>query len=494
MYQELPIDVVRPAADNLRRRVGDVSDIVASIPTHGIIEPLVVAPQDDGTYLIVAGHRRHAAAIKAELSTVPCVVRAMTDEERVLAALIENGARNDLRATEEAGGYFRLVEAGWTIKDLAAAVGRSPRHVSTRLSLLQLPAAVRSKVDQGKVSIADATELLRLKNHPQALKEVTARLAEEDYDSDVAWTVHHALREIERQERRTAVVEELSAKGVAVIDHDGYGPPPGLALLGRYGGIELDAQAHADESCHVVVVTSNGDQHPACNDAKRHAKKGASELKITKPARVESDHDRQHKADHKALRESARERGEYLSQLLHRRLPKASVTSLVMRAFLHSANQAPAKAACDLLGIEAPNASQDYYGARAVDALVRYANDGEAQLQRTALALAFALAEEHMGASWGAIGWAQPSVLAHLEFLEASGYERSDFENDRIEQAADALEERARERQRWAERRAAQVATSVGEPGTTGDDVAVEGPIDDHGGEPPAEEVMDHSG
>ena len=105
MYQDLPTEAVRPAEDNLRRRVGDVSDIVASIPTHGIIEPLVVSPQDDGTYLIVAGHRRHAAAVKAGLDTVPCVVRSMSDEERVLAALIENGLRHDLRPTEEAGGY-----------------------------------------------------------------------------------------------------------------------------------------------------------------------------------------------------------------------------------------------------------------------------------------------------------------------------------------------------------------------------------------------------
>src|SRR5919202_3706717 len=104
MYQDLPTELVRPAPDNLRRRVGDVSDIVASIPTHGIIEPLVVAPQDDGTYLIVAGHRRHAAAVKAQLETVPCIVRPMTDEERVLAALIENGLRNDLAVTEEASG------------------------------------------------------------------------------------------------------------------------------------------------------------------------------------------------------------------------------------------------------------------------------------------------------------------------------------------------------------------------------------------------------
>lgn len=103
MYMDLPTDVVRPAPDNLRRRIGDVSGIVASIPTHGIIEPLVVAPQDDGTYLIVAGHRRHAAAVKAGLATVPCIIRPMSDDERVLAALIENGLRNDLRPSGPSG-------------------------------------------------------------------------------------------------------------------------------------------------------------------------------------------------------------------------------------------------------------------------------------------------------------------------------------------------------------------------------------------------------
>ena len=105
MYQDLPTDLVRPAADNLRRRTGDVSDIVASIkenPTLGIIEPLVVAPHEDGTFVIVAGARRHAA-VKAELATVPCIVKPMTEDERVLAMLIENDARHPLRITEASG-------------------------------------------------------------------------------------------------------------------------------------------------------------------------------------------------------------------------------------------------------------------------------------------------------------------------------------------------------------------------------------------------------
>ncbi len=459
MYQEIPTESVRPAPDNLRRRVGDVSDIVASIPTHGIIEPLVVTPQDDCTYLIVAGHRRHAAAVKGELATVPCIVRPMSDEERVLAALIENGARNDLRPTEEAGGYFRLVEGGWKIKDLAAATGRSARHVSTRLALLQLPAAVRSKVDQGKVSIADATELLRLKAHPQVLAEVAATVVDEDFHDEVAWVVRHALGQMERQARRAAVIEELTAKAVPVVEHDGYGTPDGLVELGGYRGIDVDAEAHAGEPCHVVVVTREGQHHLACNDAGHHAKRGTSELKEPpKEARVVPGHEAQRRAEHKALRDSARERADYLRELLAKRLPKAAVSALVMEALLHSASQAPAKAACDLLGIEAPSASQDYSGARAADALRHYAAAGGACLQRTALAVAFTLAEEHLGASWGAIGWAHPAAVAHLAFLDANGYQRSEFENQRLTQAADALEERAQRLQRPPEQQDDEVA------------------------------------
>ena len=474
MYMDLPIDVVRPAPDNLRTRVGDVSGIVASIPTHGIIEPLVVAPQDDGTYLIVAGHRRHAAAVKAELATVPCIVRPMSDEERVLAALIENGLRNDLRPTEEASGYFRLVEAGWRIRDLARATGRSAKHVSSRLALLQLPAAVRTKVDKDQISIGDATELLKLKDHPELLDEVAKALVGDEVD-DVGWAVRHALQQAERQARRAAVIDELTASGVAVVEHDGYGIPNGLGELDGYQGLGLDPDAHAGDDCHVVVVTRDGDQRLACSEPGRHSRKGASELKVVKPPRVESEDDLRRKAEQKAVRNSAQARAEYLAELLGRRLPKASVTGLVFGAFLRSANQAPAKAACDLLGLDTPSAKEDAYGTRAVDELMGYAEAGDAHLQRAALALAFALAEEHMGVSWGAIGWARPAVITHLRFLEDTGYQRSEFEEDRLAKAAEAIEAEAADRRRWQERRAEVNSADVGSMPADDD----EGPGDD---------------
>ncbi|MGH9223476.1 MAG: ParB/RepB/Spo0J family partition protein, partial [Acidimicrobiales bacterium] len=329
MYQDLSTDLVRPAADNLRRRTGDVSDIVASIkenPTLGIIEPLVVAPQEDGTYVIVAGARRHAAAVKAELATVPCIVRPMTEEERVLAMLIENDARHPLRITEQAAGYFRLVEAGWRIKDAAKATGRTAKHVAARLALLQLPAEIRAKVDDAEITVGDAALLLKLRHHPDILQEVASSVAEGE-DNDVAWAVGQALAAIERQARRTAAMAELAAAGVAAVEHDGYGLPQGVAEIGAHRG--LDVEAHAGEDCHVVVVGRDGNQRPGCVDPGRHAKKGASGLKVTRQNPAATDHDLAQRAEQKALRAAAATRAEYLRELLGRRQAKANVIGLV---------------------------------------------------------------------------------------------------------------------------------------------------------------------
>ncbi|HET7488807.1 MAG TPA: ParB/RepB/Spo0J family partition protein [Acidimicrobiales bacterium] len=462
MYKNLPIDLVRPAEDNLRRRTGSVADIVATIPTHGIIEPLVVTPRPDGTYLIVAGHRRHAAARKAGLETLPCVVRTMSDDERILAALVENGLRNDLRPTEEAAGYFRLVEAGWRIKDLAAATGRSSRHVSTRLALLELPAEIRSALDGGRIGVAEAAELLRLKAHPQILAEVAAEVAG-DESLDVGVTVRRALAGAERSARRAAVLERLGAEGVAAVDHDGYGIPAGLRLLGADGGVDVDAADHAGEPCHVLIVNADAEQRPACNDPGRHAARGASGLKAAPaPARSVPDGDAERRAQQAALREAAARRAEFEAELLGRRLAKSSVEAFVLETLVRSANQAPAKAALRLLGLAAPDDDTAAPVGRAADELMAQAAGGPAQLQRVALALAFALAEEYLGTSWGAIGWASPTAVAHLRFLDDHGYQRSEFEDQRLAEAADALEEREAQRRRWLDQPATDDTDSDG--------------------------------
>lgn len=152
MFQIIPVDQVHPARDNVRRRLGDTRDLLASITSVGIVEPLLVTPRPEdggGGYTVVAGHRRLAAARAAGLVEVPCTIRTLSDLERVEIMVAENLARSGLSVMDEAGGYFRMAEFGLTTKDLAKRLGRLAAHIKARLALLELPKAAQLKLDNG---------------------------------------------------------------------------------------------------------------------------------------------------------------------------------------------------------------------------------------------------------------------------------------------------------------------------------------------------------
>lgn len=94
-------------------------------------------------------------------------------------------------------------------------------------------------------------------------------LVEDDFDDDTTWTIHHALAQVQRQARREPVIEDLQAKGVPVVEHDGYGTPAGLTALGappRHRGGKRGPRRRA---LSVVVVTRDGGAPSACDDAGR---------------------------------------------------------------------------------------------------------------------------------------------------------------------------------------------------------------------------------
>ena len=134
VIQETPLDAIRlHTPRNLRLQVGDVAEMAQSMRERGVLEPLIVAPGlDEGAgVVLIAGHRRLAAARLAKLATVPTIFRSDLDSEaqQVIAMLIENGQRADLSATEEARGYVlpNPSGAGWLTADLP----RIQRHRQT---------------------------------------------------------------------------------------------------------------------------------------------------------------------------------------------------------------------------------------------------------------------------------------------------------------------------------------------------------------------------
>ena len=103
----------------------------SSIATHGIVQPILVKPNINGTYMIVAGERRWRAAKLAKIKEVPCVIRQLDEPAVMEIALIENLQREDLNPIEEAEGYRRLMETcELTQEEVAERIGVSRQAVA----------------------------------------------------------------------------------------------------------------------------------------------------------------------------------------------------------------------------------------------------------------------------------------------------------------------------------------------------------------------------
>ncbi|QQR72717.1 MAG: ParB/RepB/Spo0J family partition protein [Holophagales bacterium] len=150
----VPLSALEPNPDQPRNSVGDLSDLVESIKAKGILEPILVRPRktaEEGEselarsqFQIISGERRYRAALEAGLFDVPVIEMAVSDQEALEIALIENLQRKDLSPFEEADGYRALAELySYKHEQIASAVGKSRTSVTESLMLLQLPARVR---------------------------------------------------------------------------------------------------------------------------------------------------------------------------------------------------------------------------------------------------------------------------------------------------------------------------------------------------------------
>ncbi len=135
-------------------------DLLAeNIRQSGILQPLLVIPAN-GRYQIVAGERRYRAARIAGLNAVPCVVREMSIQEQLEAALIENLQREDLNPIEEAAGIRELMEkCGYTQEQAAKRIGRSRPATANLLRLLNLPEDIKNMILDNRLSAGHARVL-----------------------------------------------------------------------------------------------------------------------------------------------------------------------------------------------------------------------------------------------------------------------------------------------------------------------------------------------
>lgn len=176
--QKIDINKEQPRKHFDEEKMQDLAD---SIRQHGVIQPLVVKPEANGRYTIIAGERRYRAARMVGLKQVPVVTKEVTDRELLQISMIENIQREDLNPLEEAQGIAALMEQfSLTQEEAAEILGRSRSAVANSLRLLNLPESVKKRIIAAELSAGHARALLAIKDRT-LLEKAAAYVVEKQF-------------------------------------------------------------------------------------------------------------------------------------------------------------------------------------------------------------------------------------------------------------------------------------------------------------------------
>ena len=175
--REIEVARIRPNPNQPRIQFDETSiaELADSIAQRGVLQPILLRPSEDG-FEIVAGERRWRAAQKAQLHSIPAIVREIDEGSMAELALIENIQREDLNAIEEAEGYRQLIERhGHTQDGVAKIVHKSRSHVANLLRLLDLPEFVRQSLVSGDITMGHARAVATAPDPEALTKEIVSR-------------------------------------------------------------------------------------------------------------------------------------------------------------------------------------------------------------------------------------------------------------------------------------------------------------------------------
>jgi ParB family transcriptional regulator, chromosome partitioning protein len=227
--RQVPVELLVANPNNPRRVFAedDIESLSRSLRDKGLLQPILVRPKGDH-YEIVAGERRWRAAQRANIHTVPVLIRDLDDRETLEIAIIENVQRADLNPLEEARAYKMLMDQyDYTQQQLADSIGKSRSHIANTMRLLQLPESVLSQVEGGTLSAGHARAIVATEN-PQDLAEQIIKLGlsvrqAEDLTRDQAARPKKKMASAEKDADTRALESSVTAAlGLTVaIDHKG---------------------------------------------------------------------------------------------------------------------------------------------------------------------------------------------------------------------------------------------------------------------------------
>ena len=184
-----------------------LKQLAESIQEQGLMQPVVLRPRPQGGYELVAGERRWRAAQLAGLSSIPALVKQVSDQEASLMALVENLQREDLGPLEQAGAMQRLRdEFGLTQEKIAQSLGKSRPAVANALRLLNLEPAVQALLSDGSLEEGHARPLLALPAGVQA--EAARAIVEQGMNARQAEALARRLQAPGRRQRPGAAAKD----------------------------------------------------------------------------------------------------------------------------------------------------------------------------------------------------------------------------------------------------------------------------------------------
>lgn len=195
--------LIDPHPDNPRKRIGDVSDLAASIRANGLLTPLSVVP-NGSRYRVIAGHRRLAACKQAGTGAVPCFVLDLDPLQQLEAMITENCQREQLTVLEEADAIQGMLDLGATTMSVAHRLGRSADYVRDRAKAASIKTEVRATRDDfSQLTIGQLVAIARYDGQPDRQKKLAQAAGTSNFD--------YILRNIERDENNRQWIESVAA-------------------------------------------------------------------------------------------------------------------------------------------------------------------------------------------------------------------------------------------------------------------------------------------
>jgi ParB family transcriptional regulator, chromosome partitioning protein len=208
-----PVNDLRPNPLNPRDdlHTAGLDELAESIRAQGVLQPLLVTPGG----VVVAGHRRLAAARLAGLSAVPVVVRDLNDVQQQEIMLVENLQRQDLSAVEEARAYRRLLDNGHTTAQLARRLGVPAARINARLVLLKLDEQVQWMFHRGDLPITLASVLWKVADPIRQRQVATMAARRQLTVPELEWIVDRGAGALHSSPPSTLPPDEPEKKGLS---------------------------------------------------------------------------------------------------------------------------------------------------------------------------------------------------------------------------------------------------------------------------------------